>query len=273
MKWPANYRSYRLRWPTNSTARPSSLHWRRSARCFALRWSCFTSMTTRTRKLPRFLAYPWAPSNHASPAARASFTNFSPTTRGQQSQEPRSRMDREQAREILLRYRPGTDATIDPQVVEALRLLDQDAELARWFAQQQQADKAIRARLRETPVPADLKQRILAEQKIVRVDFGWRRRMLTAAAAIVVLAAIAEWAILRPRINDAFSAYQKYAVAYVSDRYVVSLKASNFDELRQVLAQRKWPTDFIVPESLRTATVVGGGAFEWNGHKVALACM
>lgn len=182
-------------------------------------------------------------------------------------------MDREQAREILFRYRPGTDDTVDPQVVEAVRLLDQDPELARWFAQQQQAHQAIQTRLREMPVPADLKQRILAEQKVVRVDFGWRTRILTAAAAAIVVAAIAEWVILRPKIDDAFGAYRKYAVAYVSDRYVVTLKASNFDELRQVLAERKWPTDFLVPESLRTATVVGGGAFEWNGHKVALACM
>lgn len=182
-------------------------------------------------------------------------------------------MDREQAREILFRYRPGTDATIDPQVVEALRLLDTDPELAQWFSQQQQADEAIRASLRAIPVPADLKQSILAEQKIVRVDFGWRRRVLVAAAAIVVIAAVAEWVMLRPGINNAFSAYRTYAVAYVSDSYVVNLKASNFDELRQVLAQRKWPTNFIVPDSLRTATVVGGGAFEWNGHKVALACM
>jgi len=182
-------------------------------------------------------------------------------------------MDREQAKEILLHYRPGTDATIDPQVVEALRLLDQDSELARWFAQQQQADEAIRTRVREMSVPTDLKQRILAEQKLVRVDFGWRRAILTAAAAVVVLAAIAEWVMLRPAASNTFNAYQKYTVAYVSDRYVVSLKASNFDELRRLLAQRKWPTDFIVPESLRTATVVGGGAFEWNGHKVALACL
>jgi hypothetical protein len=182
-------------------------------------------------------------------------------------------MDREQAKEVLLRYRPGTDATVDPQVVEALRLLDEDLDLAQWFAQQQKADNAIRAGLRATPVPADLKERILAEQKIVRVDFGRRRRILAAAAAIVVIAAITEWAMLRPGINNAFDAYRKYTVAYIADSYIVTLKANNFDELRQALAQRKWPTDFIVPESLRAATVVGGGAFEWNGHKVSLACL
>ena len=51
-------------------------------------------------------------------------------------------MDREQAKEILLRYRPGCDDTADPQIAEALWLLDQDPELAGWFAEQQRADEA-----------------------------------------------------------------------------------------------------------------------------------
>ena len=65
-------------------------------------------------------------------------------------------MDREQAKEILLRYQPGRDDTVDPEIVEALRLLDRDPELASWFEQQQRADDAIRAGFRNTPVPADL---------------------------------------------------------------------------------------------------------------------
>ncbi len=183
-------------------------------------------------------------------------------------------MDRGQAREVLLRYRPGRDDTIDPQIVEALALLERDPELALWFEQQQRVDDVIRARFRETPVPADLKQRILAEQKIVRPDFAWRRPVLiAAAAAVVVLGALAAWMISKSAASDGLSAYRTYMVTYVSDPYMMNVRASNFDELRQVLAQRKWPTDFIVPDRLRTVTVVGGGAIEWNGHKVALACM
>ena len=185
-------------------------------------------------------------------------------------------MNREQAREILLGYRPGRDDTIDPQVVEALRLLDQDPELHLWFEQQQRVDDAIRARLREMPVPADLKERILAEQKVVRPEFGWRRALLAAAAGVAILGAVVDWIMLRPKpnvIDTRFSAYREQMVETVSDRYSLNIKGSSFDELRQGLAQRKWPTDFIVPDRLRTVTVVGGGALEWNGHKVAMACM
>lgn len=189
-------------------------------------------------------------------------------------------MDREQAKEVLLRYQPGRDDTVDPEIVEALRLLDRDPELASWFEQQQRADDAIRAGFRNTPVPADLKEHILAEHKIVRPDFAWRRRtLIAAAAAAVVLGALTEWMWLSkpwqsmPVVDVGFSAYREQMVHYVSDRYSMNIRGSSFDELRQALAQRQWPTDFTVPDSLRSVTVVGGGALEWNGHKVAMACM
>ena len=185
-------------------------------------------------------------------------------------------MDRGQAKDVLLRYRPGRDDTVDPQVVEALALLERDPELALWFEQQQRVDDVIRARFRETPVPPDLKQRILAEQKIVRPEFGWRRSLLAAAAGVVLLGALVEWVILRPKpnvIDTRFSTYRQQMVETLSDRYYLNVKGSSFDELRQGLAQRQWPTDFLVPDRLRTVTVVGGGALDWNGHKVVMACM
>src|SRR5882724_4265510 len=129
-------------------------------------------------------------------------------------------MDKEQAKEILLRYRPGRDDTVDPQVAEALALLDQDPELAVWFERQHRVDDAIRARLREMPVPAGLKERILAEQKIVRPEFGWRRTLLAAAAGVALLTALVEWIMLRPASMDTkFSAYREQMVRTVSDSY------------------------------------------------------
>jgi len=181
-------------------------------------------------------------------------------------------MNRDQAKEILLRYRPGRDDATDPQVAEALMLVDWDPELARWFEQQQRADAAIRAGLREAHVPDDLKQRILAEEKIVRADFGRRKPMMLAAAAAILLAgAISGWVYWR-EVNG-WSAYRAEMVHYVASSYNMYIKADNFDELRQVLAQRQWPTDFIVPDRLQSVTVLGGGAMQWKGHKVALACM
>jgi hypothetical protein len=184
-------------------------------------------------------------------------------------------MNSQQARQILVGYRPGIDDASDPQIAEALRQLDHDPELALWFEQLRHADDVIRQRLREMSVPANLKHRILAEQKIARPDFGWRKPVLmaAAAAAILVLSLLSVW-MVRRNSQGGLEAYRAEMVQYVSTSYSSTfIKAASFDELRQILANRKWPSDFIIPEPLRTVTVIGGGAVEWNGHKVALACM
>jgi hypothetical protein len=184
-------------------------------------------------------------------------------------------MDSQQAKQILLGYHPGSADASDPQIAEALRQLEHDPQLALWFEQLQRADDAIRRQLRETPVPHDLKQRILAEQKIVRPDFGWRKPVLMAAAAatIIALGVLTVW-VSRRDTRNGLEAYRADMVRYVSSSYSSTfIKATSFDELRQVLASRKWPSDFIIPDRLRSVTVIGGGAVEWNGHKVALACM
>ena len=182
-------------------------------------------------------------------------------------------MNREQAKEILLTYRQGSDDTAHPEIAEALQLLDQDPELARWFEAQQRVDETIRTALRLTPVPGDLKERILAEQKTVRFDFGQRRFLLMAAAAVVILlGAISLW-LLHAGTLGGVAAYRSEMVGHIEKGYLMSVRASNFDQLRQILAERHWPSDFIVPDRLRNVTVIGGSALEWKGHKVALACM
>lgn len=181
-------------------------------------------------------------------------------------------MDREQAKEILLGYQPGSDESVDPRMAEALRMVENDAELAEWFQQQQHVDAMIRAGLREMPVPVDLKQRILSEPKVVRVDFGrWKPVLVGAAAAAIVLGIVGYEKLHASKFG--LGAYQMTMVRYVIGPYPMVAQAKSFDELRQVLAQKGWPTDFAVPDSLRNVTVVGGGALQWNGHKVDLACM
>jgi hypothetical protein len=184
-------------------------------------------------------------------------------------------MNSREAKQILLGYHPASGDAGDPRVAEALRQLEHDPELALWFKQLQLADDAIRRRLRETPVPRDLKQRILAEQKIARPNFGWRNPALIAAAAAVVigLGVLTVW-VSRRDARDGLVAYRADMVRYVSSSYSSTfVKATSFDELRRFLASQNWPSDFIVPDRLKSVTVLGGSAMEWNGHKVALACM
>ena len=70
-------------------------------------------------------------------------------------------MNRSEAREILLLYRPGTADLFDPPMVEALELARQDPELGRWFEQHCAFQKAMRAKFQQIEVPAHLKTSLL----------------------------------------------------------------------------------------------------------------
>ncbi len=97
--------------------------------------------------------------------------------------------------------------------------------------------------------------------------------MAAAAAVVIALGVLTMWMSLQNARNG-LEAYRTDMVRYVASSYSSAfIKATNFDELRQVLAAKKWPTDFVVPDRLKSVTVIGGSAVEWNGHKVALACM
>ena len=84
-------------------------------------------------------------------------------------------MNREQAKEILLTYRQGSDDTAHPEIAEALQLLDQDPELARWFEAQQRVDETIRTALRLTlPGQAPIDPMTAEEQPGFDPSFGTR---------------------------------------------------------------------------------------------------
>ena len=83
-------------------------------------------------------------------------------------------MNRPEARQILLLYRPGTSDSHDPEMAEALELARRDPELSRWFEAHCAFQTALRQKLRQIEVPLDLKARILAQPKIVPLPV-WRR--------------------------------------------------------------------------------------------------
>ena len=83
-------------------------------------------------------------------------------------------MNRAEAKTILLLYRTEADAA-DPQVAEALALVKQDPDLARWFADYRATQNVIRAKFREIPVPpAPHGQRMDLERAIALLPPGCR---------------------------------------------------------------------------------------------------
>ena len=116
-------------------------------------------------------------------------------------------MDSRLAKEILLCYRPGTADPSDPEFAEALEQAKRDPELGRWFSQHQALHITLRDRFKQLPVPAGLKQEILAGYRSAVVPVWWQQpafQALAAAAAIMLLIGVALfcWTHERQRIED-----------------------------------------------------------------------
>src|SRR5437867_7410850 len=84
-------------------------------------------------------------------------------------------MDSRLAKEILLRYRPGTADASDQEYAEALEQAKRDPELGRWFAQHQAFHNTIRDRFKQLPVPVGLKEDILAGYRPAVTPVWWRQ--------------------------------------------------------------------------------------------------
>jgi len=88
-----------------------------------------------------------------------------------------------EAKQILIAYRAGRTDASDPEVAEALRLAHRDPFLRQWLEQQRAFHGAMEARLREIPVPGDLKNRILSRAKTIQVPV-WRRSRAHVSSAL-----------------------------------------------------------------------------------------
>jgi len=82
-------------------------------------------------------------------------------------------MDSRQAKEILMRYRPGTTDDGDPEFTEALEQAKRDRELGRWFEQHRAFQSTVADRFKGIAVPQHLREKILAEYNPARIIVAW----------------------------------------------------------------------------------------------------
>jgi hypothetical protein len=180
-------------------------------------------------------------------------------------------VDSQQARQILACYRPGSDDPADPRLAEALEQARHDTELARWLEEQTALDAALRDRLREVPVPLDLRSKILAQYpRRPAVSERWRPTSWVAASLVALAVVAGLWlANRRPR----FDAYRQQMAGLVSGEYEMSLKSKDLDEIRRYLASRQSPSDYVLSPAMEALEPEGGTVIEWHGRKVSLVCL
>lgn len=187
-------------------------------------------------------------------------------------------MTKDQAKEILLAYRPGVDDAQDPEVVAALALCRADATLEAWFQEQQARQEAVRAKFRELRAPSGLSQQILSEQRAqltLPLPFQRRRMMVGALACLVIgLAVVFLWQTTRFRSGEdlSFNGYRQRMVKTALRAYGMDLETNDVAQVRAFLAEKKAPADFVLPAALAQMPPVGCGVLAWQGRPVTMIC-
>ncbi|HUA36955.1 MAG TPA: hypothetical protein VMA35_00990 [Candidatus Sulfopaludibacter sp.] len=185
-------------------------------------------------------------------------------------------MNLDDAKNLLLLYRPGTADAADPQMADALTLVTQDAELARWFGEHCARQEALRARFREIPVPAGLKEQIVSEHAALTKMAARRRNVLVgvlAVAAIVVsLLVVSRSLVPRATNSNTLASYQNQMIAIATSGYGMAYTTNDLTQIRDFLARHRAPADYTLPPSLEKTAATGCAIENWGNGMVSMIC-
>jgi hypothetical protein len=184
-------------------------------------------------------------------------------------------MTSQEAKQILLLYRPGTADDQDPEFAEALLLLKGDAELTRWFEEHLAIRKTLRARFQQIPVPAGLKEQILSERKAhVSMPSRVSRRtvlLATAAASVVLLLGITSL-FRQSRSVDSLAEFRGRMAELALRAYPrMDLETNDLTQIQQFIAKNQAPS-YVVPTALTKASGTGCAILKWREHAVSMIC-
>ena len=182
-------------------------------------------------------------------------------------------MNRDEAKTILLLYRPGTADAGDPEIARALELARQDPELTRWLAEHCARQEALRAGFRQITAPAGLKEQIISEQAAQERTISWRQSAVLVAAAIVAALVVLAPLWFQHRGNeDTFAIYRSRMAGVALRGYTMDLATNNPAQVRAYLAQNHAPSDYVLPTPLGKTAVTGCAIEDWQGAKVSMIC-
>ncbi|MDB6028283.1 MAG: hypothetical protein JWM68_4506 [Verrucomicrobiales bacterium] len=179
-------------------------------------------------------------------------------------------MNHAEAKKALALYRPGIDDK-DPEIREALQVANADPELRQWLAEHKRFQAAVRGKFQEIPVPASVRERILAKKKIVRPTFPSRQTLWLASAALVLFFAVIA-VLFKPNGSNRFADYESRMVRGALREYRMDLVTSDLAQIRLAMASRGAPSQFSLPKGLSKLSVVGGGALKWRSNPVTMVC-
>jgi hypothetical protein len=184
-------------------------------------------------------------------------------------------MNREEAQFILHAYRANGEDAHDPQFEEALALVRDDPELARWFAHEQALDAAIAGRIHSVSPPPHLTTELLLARKVIRRRPWWRKpAWLAAAASVALLISVASVWLLRRNGETDFASFRGTMIeAYLDMSKHIDVMGLDADELKRWLTEHGGDSRFALPPRLAEKGIIGCKVLEWHGYHVTLLCL
>ena len=181
-------------------------------------------------------------------------------------------MTREEAKKILAVYRPGDEDRLDAHFAEALRDMERDEELARWFAEEREFDRAVTDHLKSVPVPFGLKTRILANvAPRAATRLRWVPALASAAAALFVLAVLISVSRGWGQPSGSVSDYEQEMMSFVKLEPPLEMESLEIGPIKQWIAERKAPLADI-PPGIAAVETMGCRILSFRGHPVTLIC-
>jgi hypothetical protein len=184
-------------------------------------------------------------------------------------------MDKREAKQVLQALRPDDPEKAQPPFAEALAMVERDPELKAWWEAQQSFDRKIAAKLAEIPVPAGLRETILAGRKIEKIAPRPNFTLWIAAAAVVAVLCIAGPSlptILENSQRVSSATYNDAALGFLgNDSPPLAMTSPDHDKLVAWLKDQKAPTGDL-PTKMSTLSSVGCQKFVVEGHDVSLIC-
>jgi hypothetical protein len=185
----------------------------------------------------------------------------------------------DEVRQILLIYRPDTTDADDPDVAQALALVKNDPELARWFEEHCARQNALRDKFRQIPVLSGLKEQIISEEAAKMKSASHRQKIVGVAAVAAILVAfltvgvhfLPHKAVVLPPDNT-LASYENNMLVYASAGYKMDLLTNDADQVRAYIAKNQAPADYILPAGLQNTAISGCAVENWDSAKVSMIC-
>ena len=181
-------------------------------------------------------------------------------------------MTTEEAKRILAAYRPGDQDRVESCFAEALQKIEKDPELARWFAQEREFNRAVAAHLGSVPVPFGLKTRILANVAPRRaMKSRWPTALTAAAVAFLFFALLIGvwrgWSEHFGSLGD----YEQEMMSFVKLQPPLEMQSLEMGPIKQWISERKMPLAEI-PPGIAAVETMGCRILSFRGKPVTLIC-